>query len=282
MALRRPAQDALSGNQDSGGCVNAFEKGNPAEGQLAGRIAIVTGAASGIGRETALLFSSRGAQVLAVDLAAEGLESLAEQAEKQGSPLVTHVQDLRAERAAQEVFDVCRARVGVPDVLANIAGKAGDKSADSTTDEDFDFFVSVNLTTTFRMARQAVLHFEEGGSIINTSSAFAVVGVGGSAPYSAAKGAVSSLTRQMAADYGPRNIRVNAVAPGLIETPATAPRIRAGQFDDTVTKARPIPRVGQPRDIAAAFAFLASDDSSFITGVTLPVCGGWSTTRYRA
>lgn len=143
--------------------MNAFEKGNPAEGQLAGRIAIVTGAASGIGRETALLFSSRGAQVLAVDLAAEGLESLAEQAEKQGSPLVTHVQDLRAERAAQEVFDVCRARVGVPDVLANIAGKAGDKSADSTTDEDFDFFVSVNLTTTFRMARQAVLHFEEGG-----------------------------------------------------------------------------------------------------------------------
>ncbi|MCQ8830016.1 SDR family NAD(P)-dependent oxidoreductase [Streptomyces malaysiensis] len=263
--------------------MNDSETGHPLAQQLLGKTAIVTGAASGIGRETALLFSARGARVLAVDLAADGLESLAAQAAEQGVPLVTHVQDLRVEHAAQQVFDVCHSRFGVPDVLANIAGRGGDKSADATTDEDFDFFVSVNLTTTFRMARQAVLHFGEGGgSVINTSSTFAVVGVGGSAPYSAAKGAVSSLTRQMAADYGPRNIRVNAVAPGLIETPATAPKIRAGQFDDMVTKSRPLPRVGRPRDVAGVFAFLASDDSSFITGVTLPVCGGWSTTRYRA
>ncbi|MFC5744277.1 SDR family NAD(P)-dependent oxidoreductase [Actinomadura rugatobispora] len=259
------------------------EASRPVAAQLAGKTAIVTGAASGIGRETAVLFAARGARVLAVDLDAAGLESLGEQARDLGLDIAGHVQDLTAEGAAERVFEACSTRFGTPDVLANIAGKAGDGPAGSTTDEDFDFFVSMNLTTAFRMSRQAVLQFgEAGGSIINTSSAFGVVGVGGSAPYSAAKGAVSSLTRQMAADYGPRNIRVNAVAPGLVETPATAERIRAGLFDDMVTRSRPIPRVGLPRDIANAFAFLASDDASFITGVTLPVCGGWSTTRFRA
>jgi NAD(P)-dependent dehydrogenase (short-subunit alcohol dehydrogenase family) len=120
-----------------------------------------------------------------------------------------------------------------------------------------------------------------GGAIVNTSSAVALTGMRGTAPYTAAKAAISGLTRQLAADYGRRGIRVNAVAPGLIETPATAERIQAGVFDEAVTRARPLARVGTPRDIANAFAFLASDDAGFITGVTLPVCGGWSTTRFR-
>ncbi|WP_190816694.1 SDR family NAD(P)-dependent oxidoreductase [Saccharopolyspora pogona] len=250
--------------------------------QLTGKTAIVTGAASGIGRQTAALFVSRGAEVLAVDRDEEGLRELRLAVQASGGDLETLAQDLTAPGAAERVFDVCAGIFGAPNVLANIAGKGGDASAAETTDEDFDYFLRTNLHTTFAMSRQAAITFgESGGAIVNTSSTFALVGVKGSAPYSAAKGAVDSLTRQMAADYGRRNIRVNAVAPGLIETPATRSKIASGVFDDLVTRSRPLPRVGRPSDIANVVAFLVSDDAAFVTGVTIPVCGGWSTTRFR-
>ncbi len=241
-------------------------------GQLSGKTAIVTGAASGIGRATAELFAARGATVLAVDRDVQGLAELS---------MATLAVDLAAPGAAEEVFGHCAATVGTPDVLANIAGKAGDRSAGDTSDEDFEFFVRTNLTTTFALSRRAVQVFGGGGAIVNTASSFALTGVAGSAPYSAAKGAVASLTRQMAADYGRRGIRVNAVAPGLIETPATRAKIASGIFDDLVTRARPLPRVGTPEDVARVFAFLASDDAAFVTGVTIPVDGGWTNTHFR-
>ncbi len=243
-------------------------------GQLRGKTAIVTGAASGIGRATAALFAARGAAVLAVDRDEKGLSEL-----RDVSVLAV---DLTTAGAAERVFAHCAEVVGVPDVLANIAGRAGDRSAAETTDEDFDAFLRTNLGTTFALSRAAVIAFgEAGGAIVNTSSAFALTGVAGSAPYSAAKGAVSSLTRQMAADYGRRGIRVNAVAPGLIETPATAARIATGTFDDLVTRSRPLARVGQPIDVARVIAFLASDEADFVTGLTVPVDGGWSSTHFR-
>ncbi len=243
-------------------------------GQLSGKTAIVTGAASGIGRATAELFVARGAAVLAVDRDEQGLATL-------GADIATLAVDLAAPGAAERVFDHCASAIGAPNVLANIAGKAGDRSAGDTSDEDFEFFVRTNLTTTFALSRRAVHVFDGGGAIVNTASSFALTGVAGSAPYSAAKGAVASLTRQMAADYGRRGIRVNAVAPGLIETPATSAKIASGAFDDLVTRARPLPRVGTPEDVARVFAFLASDDAAFVTGVTIPVDGGWTSTHFR-
>ncbi|MFI6314382.1 SDR family NAD(P)-dependent oxidoreductase [Nocardia fusca] len=250
-------------------------------GQLAGRTAIVTGAASGIGRVTADLFVRRGARVLAVDLHADGLAELAERIATPDS-LHTVAVDLTDAGAPDHVAQSCLERFGAPNVLANIAGKAGDGPLEDTTDEDLDFYLRVNFGTAFRLSRATVPHFPPaGGAIVNTSSTFGLVGVRGSAPYSAAKGAVTSVTRQLAADLGRRNIRVNAVAPGLIATPATQAKIDAGLFDDSVTRSRPLPRVGVPADIANAVAFLASEDAAFITGVTVPVCGGWSTTRYR-
>ncbi|MHA4855084.1 SDR family NAD(P)-dependent oxidoreductase [Rhodococcus sp. MSC1_016] len=250
-------------------------------GQLAGRTAIVTGAASGIGRATADLFVRRGARVLAVDLHADGLADLAEQIAERDR-LQTVTVDLTAEDAPDRVVQSCLERFGRPDALANIAGKAGDGPLEDTSDFDLDFYLRVNLGTAFRLSRAVVPHFgEDGGAIVNTSSTFALVGVRGSAPYSAAKGAVTSVTRQLAADLGRRNIRVNAVAPGLVATPATQAKIDAGVFDDAVTRSRPLPRVGVPADIANVVAFLTSDDAAFITGVTVPVCGGWSTTRFR-
>ncbi|MEU0486751.1 SDR family NAD(P)-dependent oxidoreductase [Streptosporangium sp. NPDC006013] len=254
-------------------------------GQLRGKTAIVTGAASGIGRATAALFAARGAAVLAVDRDEKGLLELRDEVAAAGDevavPAVLAV-DLTAAGAAERVFDHCAEAVGAPNVLANIAGKAGDRPAADTTDEDFEFFLRTNLGTTFALSRRAVIAFgDAGGAIVNTSSAFALTGVAGSAPYSAAKGAVSSLTRQMAAEYGRRGIRVNAVAPGLIETPATRAKIAAGAFDDLVTRSRPLPRVGQPIDVARVVAFLASDEAAFVTGLTIPVDGGWSSTHFR-
>ncbi|MEU3168722.1 SDR family NAD(P)-dependent oxidoreductase [Streptosporangium sp. NPDC006930] len=250
--------------------------------QLRGKTAIVTGAASGIGRATAALFAARGAAVLAVDRDEKGLLELRDEVTAAGDEVAVLAVDLAAAGAAERVFDHCAESVGAPNVLANIAGKAGDRPAADTTDEDFEFFLRANLGTTFALSRRAVIAFgDAGGAIVNTSSAFALTGVAGSAPYSAAKGAVSSLTRQMAAEYGRRDIRVNAVAPGLIETPATRAKIAAGVFDDLVTRSRPLPRVGQPIDVARVVAFLASDEAAFVTGLTVPVDGGWTSTHFR-
>ncbi|MGR6919490.1 SDR family NAD(P)-dependent oxidoreductase [[Actinomadura] parvosata] len=251
-------------------------------GQLRGKTAIVTGAASGIGRATAALFAARGAAVLAVDRDEKGLLELRDEVAAAGDEVAVLAVDLTATGAAERVFDHCAEAVGAPNVLANIAGKAGDRPAADTTDEDFEFFLRTNLGTTFALSRRAVIAFgDAGGAIVNTSSTFALTGVAGSAPYSAAKGAVSSLTRQMAAEYGRRGIRVNAVAPGLIETPATRAKVAAGVFDDLVTRSRPLPRVGQPIDVARVVAFLASDEAAFVTGLTIPVDGGWSSTHFR-
>jgi meso-butanediol dehydrogenase / (S,S)-butanediol dehydrogenase / diacetyl reductase len=252
------------------------------QGRLAGKVAIVTGAGSGIGRVTALLFAAEGARVLGVDRNAQGMADVAAEGAAQGLALAPLVADLCDRSAAPEVFAACAREFGPPSILANIAGLGGDKPLHLSSDEDLDLYVDVNLGTVFRMCREAVRTFDDAGSaIVNISTAIALTGMRGQAPYSAAKAAVSGLTRQLAAEYGPRGIRVNAVAPGLIETPPLRPRLDSGFFDDIVTRSRPLPRIGQPIDIARAVAFLASDEASFITGVTLPVCGGWTTTKFR-
>ncbi len=255
----------------------------PSFGRLQGRVAVVTGAASGIGRETALLFASEGASVFAVDLDAVALGAVAGEARTRGTRLSTYTVDLRQVDAPAALLARCRSELGVPEILANIAGKGGDGPAHLTSDDDIDRYYDLNFKTAFRLSREALSAFgPKGGSIVNTASAVAMLGMPGMAPYSAAKAAVVGMTRQMAAEYGRRGVRVNAVAPGLIETPATSARIRDHAFDDAVTHARPLARVGRPLDVARAFLFFASDESSFVTGTVLPVCGGWSTTRFRA
>ena len=243
------------------------------------RVAVVTGAGGGIGRELALDLARSGVRVLAVDLQAEGLRETVSSAKN----IAGYVCDLREPGAASDVMGAAQREFSTPvAILVNNAGRGNAKAAHETSDFEWDQYLEVNVSTVFRMSNAALRHFgSEGGCIVNIASVFGLVGVQGSAPYSAAKAAIVGLTRQLAADYGSRGVRVNAVAPGLIATSATAERIASNvQFKDVLLRRTPLGRVGTPSDIARAVRFLASDEASFITGQTLAVDGGWSTTHY--
>lgn len=242
--------------------------------RFAGKTAIVTGAGSGIGFAIAELMSSQGAQVLAVDRDTAGLARL-------GADIDTVTADV----TDPALPDTLRQKLeGRPlSILVNNAGIGGGGRADETGEEDFRRYFEINVLALFSLSKFAVSAMRQsgGGTIVNIASIYAIVGATGSAGYSTSKAAVDGLTRQMATDFGPENIRVNAVAPGLIETPLTAERIRREAWRRHIfVEQAPLRRVGLPGDIAQAVAFLASDEAAFITGATLRVDGGWAVGRY--
>ena len=245
-------------------------------GRFAGKSAVVTGAASGIGRASAQRLAREGAEVLAVDENEGGL------AETAGGTMRTLVQDIAAEEAPERIVAACRAAYGRIDFLVNNAGIGGARSALETTDEAWDRFLDVDLRSVFRLSRAAVPHLTApGGRIVNISSVFGLVGFPGSCAYGVAKAGVAQLTRQMAADYAPGGILVNAIAPGIIETPMTARRIKQDRWYGTVMiEATPVPYNGTPDDVAGVVAFLCSDDARFVAGEVITVDGGWLATRY--
>ena len=249
-----------------------------------GEVAIVTGAASGIGRATALLLAAQGARVLIVDRDEEGSAAVCREAIDAGHDAETLSVDLTSSDAPMTVFDTATKALGaIPSILVNNAGMGNARSALETDDNDWHHWLDVNLTTVFRMSREAIARFESGACIVNVSSVFGLSGFMGAAPYSAAKAGIVGLTRQMAADYGERGIRVNAVAPGLVATPATEERIASNAlFRHGIIFGTPLNRLGTPSDIANAISFLSSSQAAFVTGQVLAVDGGWSSTHYRA
>jgi meso-butanediol dehydrogenase/(S,S)-butanediol dehydrogenase/diacetyl reductase len=239
--------------------------------------AIVTGAGSGIGAGIAAHFAQSGINVLAVDRNADGF------ARFDGNAKVRcHVCDVTASDAPASIFRRCRDEFGEPDFLINNAGRGNAKSARDTTDEEFDAYVAINLRSVFRLSREFIsTDSEKERAIVNIASVFGSVGFPGTAPYGATKAGVIGLTHQMAADYGPIKVRINAIAPGLIATPATAdrmannPRYRALTIDQI-----PAGRAGTPEDIAAVALFLCSPGASYVSGQVITVDGGWTATRY--
>jgi NAD(P)-dependent dehydrogenase (short-subunit alcohol dehydrogenase family) len=246
------------------------------------KVAVVTGAGSGIGRAAALLLAAEGAAVGVLDLRAEAAaETVASIIDSGG----------RAIALAANVADAAEVEAAIAKVVAEFGGlhalynNAGCDSTGSVadaTDADWERAMSVNAKGTFVCSRAAVPHLEAsgGGAIVNQGSVAALVGVPNFAAYCAAKGAVVALTRSMAIDLAPRKIRVNVICPGTVFTPLMEPMLRArgdGDLDAGLAKTLvkyPIGRLGTPEEIARVAAFLASDDSSFLTGSVIAAEGG--------
>jgi NAD(P)-dependent dehydrogenase (short-subunit alcohol dehydrogenase family) len=252
-------------------------------GRLQGRVAIVTGAGSGIGAATAARFAAEGAAVVCVDLNGDAVEQTAAAIASLGGRALAAAADVTSSPALDGVTDLALSRFGDIDVCFANAGIAGPGSAADVDDATWAAVIDVNLTGVWRTARAVLpVMLERGrGSIINQASTGGLVGVPGVAAYAAAKGGVIALTRQMAVDYGPRGIRVNAIAPGTVPTPLLRASNAAGgglmtsaQDPEGIARRFPLGRIGTPEDIAGAAAYLACDDSAWVTGSVLVVDGG--------
>ena len=235
------------------------------EQRLGGRVALVTGGTSGIGLACADRFRSEGATVVTLDLG--------------GEPDV--VVDVRDEDAVQRAVDAVVAEHGRLDVLVNSAGVAGGGPVHLVPLDDWQRVIDVNLTGTFLVSKHALRHMFEAktGSIVNIASIEGMEGTEGGSSYTASKGGVVLLTKNMAVDYGAAGIRVNCICPGFIDTPLFqsvmgSPGMAAHK--EAYRKQAKLQRCGRPEEIAGAAYFLASDDSSFVTGHALVVDGGFT------
>jgi len=249
-------------------------------GRLEGRVALVTGAASGIGASCARRFAEEGARIVGFDLTTSGGPEW--DAATACAPASTlQVVDVRSEDAVQAAVEDALARVGQIDTVVNAAGIAGGGPVHLVSLEDWNRVIGVNLTGTFLVSKHVLRGMLErrAGSIVNIASIEGLEGSEGGSSYNASKGGVVLLTRNMAMDYARRGIRVNAVCPGFIETPllrSVFDDMGLGEYRARVADAHLLGRFGRPEEIANAALFLASDESSFVTGHSLVVDGGYT------
>ncbi|MFI5607010.1 SDR family NAD(P)-dependent oxidoreductase [Amycolatopsis sp. NPDC051903] len=249
--------------------------------RLAGKTAIVTGASSGMGRATAELFAAEGAQVALTDVdAANGAAAAA----GIGAAARFWQVDVRDESSIERAYDEIAAHFGKLDVLVNCAGVIGvDKPTHEVTEAEWDQLFAVDVKGVFFSTKHAVPHLiaNGGGSIVNYSSIYGLVGNDEFTPYHVAKGAVTMQTKQDAAMYGKYDIRVNSVHPSTVLTPlvegiAAAYEGGLPAYERMMTANQSLRRLGRPIDVAYAVLYLASDEASWVTGVNLPVDGGYT------
>jgi NAD(P)-dependent dehydrogenase (short-subunit alcohol dehydrogenase family) len=252
--------------------------------KLTDQIAIVTGGASGIGLASTQRLLEEGATVVMCDIAAEAGERVATDLKAKGLERIEFVRaDVSLSGNVRSVIDVAVKAHGRVDILFNNAGYFEPGEVHEVSEEEWERAMAINLRSVFLFSKYVVPGMLERskGSIIHNASIAAVVGDPNSAAYCATKGGIAMLTKAMALDYGKRGIRVNAICCGEIETPlfvreAAHYGIPTEQYAKMIGDQHPIGRIGQAYEVAAVVAFLASDDSSFITGALIPVDGGYS------
>jgi NAD(P)-dependent dehydrogenase (short-subunit alcohol dehydrogenase family) len=246
--------------------------------RLQGKIGIVTGAGSGIGRACAIALASEGARVALVGRRKDRVELLAEEI---GDSALAIAADVSKPGEIRRLINETLSRFGGLTFLFNNAGVLHVGNAEQITEEQWDHTFNVNVRAVWLLSRAALPPMRKagGGSIINVASTLGMVGARNRAAYAASKGAVVLLTKSMAIDHGHDNIRLNAICPSFVETELTAAVLDKAPDPAAVrrerTAAHPLGRLGQPEDIAGLAVYLASDESSWVTGAALPVDGGY-------
>jgi NAD(P)-dependent dehydrogenase (short-subunit alcohol dehydrogenase family) len=252
--------------------------------RLQGKVALVTGAASGIGLATAEYFCHEGAAVALLDNQAERAREAAALLREGGYQALAVAADVTSSQEVRNAVADTVSEFGRLDVLFANAGIGYTGDLLATSDADWDQVLAVNARGVFFCCREAVRQMlaqdPAGGAIVINGSISGLVGIPGQAPYGPSKGAVIEMTRQLAVEYARRGIRVNCVCPGTVDTAVLRRAMQMSDdpqaFLDMLLAGHPVGRIGRPEEIAAAVAFLASDDASFITGAILPVDGGYT------
>lgn len=246
--------------------------------RLDGKIAVVTGAARGIGKAIALRFSQEGAKLALVDTLADALEKTVEFIRDDNGEAIGFQADVTKRTDIDKFVSQTILQFGRIDILVNNAGVGGSKGCLDTTEKDWDRMVDVNLKSVFLVCQRVIPEMikKGGGKIINIASMYGVLGSPHAPAYCAAKAGNINLTRQLAVDFSSRNILVNSISPGLIATEMTQQKLKDSKEAQRFINEIPVGRHGVPADIAGAAFFLASADSDFITGHNLVVDGGQS------
>ena len=250
--------------------------------KLPNKVALITGAAAGIGRATSILFAHEGASIVAVDVDARGLDALTAEIASSGGQAKAVVADVSQSTDVDAAVSSAISWFGRIDILFNNAGLVPSGKLHETTEADWDKSMAVGVKSVYLFSRRVVtiLQKQGGGVILNMSSAVALRSLPNRAAYAATKGAILALTRAMALDYVKDNIRVNCLCPGTIDTPSLRERLKAQGDAETVRKQfearQPMGRLGTAEEIASGALYLVSDDASFVTGVAFSIDGGLS------
>jgi NAD(P)-dependent dehydrogenase (short-subunit alcohol dehydrogenase family) len=249
---------------------------SPSPFDVSGRVAVVTGGSKGLGAAAAGALAAAGAHVVLVARDPKALEERAHALAKHGTSVSCVVGDVSQPGAADTIIERTIALAGRIDILVNAAGAITRGTVDSTPDIEFERVMQANAFGVWAMCRAAAAHMVAGSAIVNVASTAGIVGMSDRSAYAASKGAVVQITRALAVEFAPRVIRVNAVAPGPFATEMSQPSQVGERWRRNIQDRVPLARAAHPDEIGAPILFLASPGASFITGVILPVDGGWT------
>jgi NAD(P)-dependent dehydrogenase (short-subunit alcohol dehydrogenase family) len=252
--------------------------------RLEGKVAIVTGGSLGLGRSACMLMAREGAKVVVTDVLDKAGNKLVDEIRAAGGTAVFHHLDVSKEAQVADVFSRVNEEFGRLDVVVNNAGIAGvNKPTDKVSEEEWDRLFAVNVKGVFFGTKHAVPYMRKsgGGSIINLSSIYGIVGAGDVPPYHASKGAVRLMTKNDALIYAPEKIRVNSIHPGFIWTPMVEGYgrdlgLRNEELHEALSAKHPLGHPGEPDDIGWAVVYLASDEAKFVTGAEMVIDGGYT------